>query len=151
VHSKPGAPSIGEVISELVSGARVLATAIKDGLEAAGLGGLPFDLRVLDDLLNGRMTSVTLKQIPSAETLFEAAYQAVVEVPAEPQGAVKTHWIPNDYSVDIRRYASHEVVECLGLRVEDLGDGWQRAHSLASFELSFDFVFGRGRVITRLT
>jgi uncharacterized protein with NAD-binding domain and iron-sulfur cluster len=148
-HEKPGKESLGERISELVSGAGMLATAITDGLKAAGLGGLPFDLRVLDDLLHGRMTTVTLKQIPSAETLFQASYQAVVEVAADPQGAVKTEWLPAEYFVDIRRYASHEVVQCLGLSVEELGDGWQRAKSLASFEMSFDFVFGRGRVITR--
>jgi hypothetical protein len=62
---------------------------------------------------------------------------------------VKTHWLPNEYFVDIRRYASHEVVQCLGLQVDELGDGWQRSKSLASFEMSFDFVFGRGRVVTR--
>jgi hypothetical protein len=113
-------------------------------------GGLPFDLAFLDDLLHGRMTMVALKQFPKAETLDDACYQAIVEVPTMPHSPVRGHWLTGQYQVDIKRWASHEIVRELGIQASAIdADGWQSARALAHFQLEFDFVLGRGKVVAR--
>jgi hypothetical protein len=146
-HAHPG---IFERFAELAKVGEELAQLIVRGLGLAEHGGLPFDLTFLDDLLHGRMTMVALKQFPKAETLDEACYQAIVETPSTPHSLVKGHWLTGQYQVDIKRWASHEVVRNLGIKAsEPDAKGWQSARAIAHFQMEFDFVFGRGKVVAR--
>jgi uncharacterized protein with NAD-binding domain and iron-sulfur cluster len=151
VHAPAHAhPSIFERFAELAKVGEELALLIARGLGLAERGGIPFDLTFLDDLLHGRMTMVALKQFPKAETLDEACYQAIVETPSTPHSLVKGHWLTGQYQVDIKRWASHEVVRNLGIKASELdARGWQSARAIAHFQMEFDFVFGRGKVVAR--
>jgi hypothetical protein len=146
-HAHPG---ILERFTELARVVQELGHSIVRGVGLAERGGLPFDLAFLDDLLHGRMTMVALKQFPKAETLDDACYQAIVEVPTMPHSPVRGHWLTGQYQVDIKRWASHEIVRELGIQASAIdADGWQSARALAHFQLEFDFVLGRGKVVAR--
>lgn len=62
------------------------------------------------------MRMVFLKQFPDARDGTKACYQAIVEAEVPITGAVQGGLLSGDWEVDITRFASHRVVETLGLR-----------------------------------
>jgi hypothetical protein len=59
------------------------------------------------------------------------------------------HLTGESYAIDIHPYDSHRIAEKLGLYVEEVGDGWQRATSALHFQLQFDFDLDDGVVVYR--
>ncbi|MBK7400630.1 MAG: NAD(P)-binding protein [Myxococcales bacterium] len=61
------------------------------------------------------MRMVFLKQFPDAREGTKACYQAIVEADVPISGAVTGGLLAGDFEVDVTRFASHRIVETLGL------------------------------------
>lgn len=61
------------------------------------------------------MRMVFLKQFPDAPDATRACYQAIVETDVPITGGLSGGWLSGEYSIDIYRYQSHQIVKTLGL------------------------------------
>jgi len=109
-----------------------------------------FDRDLLHSALTGDTRMVSMRQYPDVHDARRAAYQAVVETMSVPITPIRGgHLTGEAYAIDIHPYDSHRIAEKLGLYVEDVGDGWQRATSVLHFQLQFDFDLDDGVVVYR--
>jgi len=100
---------------------------LRDSPALAWMGGLELLRGVFNAEARG-MKMVFLKQLPDAEDVRRACYQAIIEGEVRIVGDVETARLPGSWEVTVHTYDSHRIVETLGLsRVRDEG----RAHVLA--------------------
>lgn len=87
------------------------------------------------------MPMVFLKQFPDLDGTWNACYQAVVEAPVEITGGRRSGPVPGLYEVEFLRCWSHEIVQRLGLEVEQSrqidGCTYDVVRTLASGWMSF--------------
>jgi uncharacterized protein with NAD-binding domain and iron-sulfur cluster len=113
--------SIFEELRGLWEGAESVLDAFGESVERLLLGHAEVPvpsfktIRELIENMTFGMRMVFLKQTPDAPDAKCACYQAIVETDIPITGGLKGGWLPGDYSVDIYRYESHQIVKTLGL------------------------------------
>lgn len=124
--------------SVVETGEALLKAAIAERmLPIPGLGMLG---ELFDLIVHGTMPMVFLKQFRDAAIGTDACYQAVVEAPAQVTCFRKAGEIAADYGVSIESYASHPIVDDLGLRGSiDPGTGAWRGSVESAWYVNFDF------------
>ncbi len=75
----------------------------------------PLLLSIAKDLLGFHIPSVFLKQFRDATSSTAACYQAIIETNFTINGFRGAGLLPEGWSVDVRSYASHQIVKTLGL------------------------------------
>lgn len=130
-------PMRGSLPSTALSSARLVANADRHGL-----------LRFATSF--GRsMTMVFLKQVPDPRDPRRAAYQAVVEAELPITRKLRGHPI-SPHRLTIHRYASHRIVDMLGLAVDSVDErGSAKIDSVFSGWATVGARVEQGRVIWR--
>ncbi|MEO1350302.1 MAG: hypothetical protein AAFW84_16110 [Cyanobacteria bacterium J06635_15] len=114
---------------------------------------LPFNLA--DYLLNFEVPAVTLKQFRDGTIGTKACYQGILEFPFNltqfhAGGILGTESLGTPFVVEIGKFASHPLVETLGLTVKDAnvqGGEVDRIPVEFAFWVNFDFSSGNAKVI----
>lgn len=113
--------SIIEELRGLWEGAESVLDAFGESVERLLLGHAEVPIpsfKSIRDLISNMtfgMRMVFLKQFPDAPDANRACYQAIVETDIPITGGLSGGWLPGDYSVDVYRYESHQIVKTLGL------------------------------------
>jgi hypothetical protein len=114
---------------------------------AISIPGLPLFRAFLESMTTKTVPMVFLKELPDVSDTHKAAYQAVVEVPNQVVGGLRSGgMLAGRYEMRIERYDSCHIVDRLGLVTQ--GNILRPAFQ---FSLCFDFVHGRGRVLHQTT
>lgn len=114
---------------------------------------LPFNLA--DYLLTGEVPAVTLKQFRDGAIGTKACYQAILEFPFNltrfhAGGLLGTESIGTPFVVEIGKFASHPLVETLGLTAQTVnveGHDVDQIPVELAFWINFDFSSGDAKII----
>jgi uncharacterized protein with NAD-binding domain and iron-sulfur cluster len=90
---------------------------------------------------------VFLKQFPDIADATRACYQAIVEAPVRITGPVNGRLLGGAYSVTINEFASHRIVDTLGLRTARRTTATSWLESRAHLHLEFDARVEKGEVV----
>ena len=129
--------TVRDTVDELLSR---IGRELFDGGDHLPLPTWPLVRSLLTSLEQGEVTLTFLKQFRAVEDTRKACYQAIVEAPARVTSLRAAGWMPGDWRIRIRDYASHRVVEQLGLGGNELA-------SALHVWLDFDFRLDLGTTI----
>lgn len=124
--------------SVIETGEALLKAAIAERM--LPIPGIGMIRELYDLVVHGTMPMVFLKQFRDATIGTDACYQAVVEAPARVTAFREAGEIAADYHVTIHSYASHPIVNDLGLRGNvDRSTGNWRGSVESAWYVDFDF------------
>lgn len=95
----------------------------------------------------GALRMVFLKQFPDAVDATRACYQAIIEAPIRVTGGLRGGLLPGRFGVTIHEYASHPIVDTLGLRTRRRSTDKSELASTLQVWLAFDAQVERGEVV----